>query len=263
MQYEPIEERSLHGRRARHPRTKPSPHPRYIELADDLRRQILDGTLPAEGFPTENMLCARYGVSRFTVREALRTLQNEGLIQRRRGSGTVIQPASARGGAVHHPLSNVDEILQYANNTSFAFQRDGSLPLPPRLAGEIGFGAPGRWAHFRGLRTRQPDGRPIAITDAYVHPDLSAAADAIDPAGATIFRQLETLTRLKITRVTQDIHAVQASSAVAAALGVPRRSPCLRIVRCYCDASGRVIEISVSHHPGGDFAYSMHIDADR
>ena len=105
--------------------------PRYLELAEDLRGQILTGGFPdADHFPTESVLCARYGVSRFTVREALRTLQSEGLIQRRRGSGTVIQPSGARGGALHQPLSNVAEILQYANNTSFVFARDGSVTLP-------------------------------------------------------------------------------------------------------------------------------------
>jgi GntR family transcriptional regulator len=88
--------------------------PRYKELADELRREILRGDYAPDRFPTENALCKRYGVSRFTVREALRALQAEGLIARKRGSGTVIQPAVARGGALHQPLSNVGEILQYA-----------------------------------------------------------------------------------------------------------------------------------------------------
>ena len=127
---------------------------------------------------------------------------------------------------------------------------------------EIGVGASGRWARFHGIRTSTADDRPIAVTDAYIHPDLMAAADAIDPAGATIFRQLETLSKLKIARVTQDIQAVPASTAIATALGVVRRSPCLLILRCYCDAGGRVIEISASHHPGDRFAYNMHIEVE-
>lgn len=237
--------------------------PRYLELAEDLRGQILNGGFPdADQFPTESVLCARYAVSRFTVREALRTLQNEGLIQRRRGSGTVIQPPAARGGALHQPLSNVGEILQYANNTRFVFARDGSATLPKKLAEEIVGAACGRWARFRGVRSSVADERPIAATDAYIHPDLSAIVDAIDPAGATIFRQIEALAKLKVARVTQDIQAVPASAAIAAVLGVARRSPCLRILRCYCDASGRVIEISASHHPGDRFAYNMHIEVE-
>ena len=48
--------------------------PRYLQLADQLRGDIAAGVFP-DGFPTENALCTRFGVSRFTVREALRALQ--------------------------------------------------------------------------------------------------------------------------------------------------------------------------------------------
>ncbi|MDX3882921.1 MULTISPECIES: GntR family transcriptional regulator [Sphingomonadales] len=236
---------------------------RYQELAEDLRQGILRGDFPDPAqFPTESVLCARYGVSRFTVREALRALQNEGLIQRRRGSGTVIQPASARGGALHQPLSNVGEILQYARDTEFHFTPKGMVPLPRKLAAHAGMAPGGRWYHFRGLRTSRGLKEPIALTDAYISQDLEAAAREILPNEA-IFRQLEQLSGVRIARVTQDIQAVPASGPVAAELGIPRRSACLRILRCYLDANGRVLELSLSHHPGNRFAYSMHIDVDK
>lgn len=236
--------------------------PRYIELADDLRSQILGGAIKPDAFPTESVLCGQYGVSRFTVREALRTLQNEGLIQRKRGSGTVIQPAAARGGALHQPLSNVGEILQYARDTSFVFAREGSVPLPKKLAEQIGVDTTGRWPRFRGVRSSPGGGAPIAVTDAYIHPELAEAADGIDVQGTTIFRQLERLSGAKIAQVTQDIQAVAASASIAEVLGVARRSACLRILRCYRDTTGRVIEISASHHPGDRFAYAMHIEVE-
>lgn len=238
--------------------------PRYQELAEDLRAGILRGDYPDPAqFPTESVLCARYGVSRFTVREALRSLQTDGLIQRKRGSGTVIQPASARGGALHQPLSNVGEILQYARDTKFLFTAQGTATLPKKLAVHIGAPAGGRWFHFRGLRTREGRSEPIALTDAYIHQDFEAAAREIRPNEATIFRQLERLAGVKIATVTQDIQAVPASGPIAAELGIPRRSPCLRILRCYVDANGNILEISASHHPGDRFAYTMHIEVEK
>ncbi|MFN3945131.1 MAG: GntR family transcriptional regulator [Allosphingosinicella sp.] len=237
--------------------------PRYIALADQLRDEILKGNYAQpDVFPTESELCEEHGVSRFTVREALRKLQTEGLIARRRGSGTVIQPAAARAGALHQPLSNVAEILQYARDTRFTFSHCGKARIPRKHAEQIGIDAHGTWHHLRGIRTRIGDEQPIALTDAYIHSDLAAAAERIDVAKSTIFQQLEELAGVTVARVTQDIQAVPASADVAEQLGVPRRSPCLRIMRCYLDQRGRIFEISVSHHPGDRFAYAMHIEVD-
>ena len=236
--------------------------PRYLELADDLRVGVLSGDIPPDNFPTEGILCKRYGVSRFTVREALRTLQAEGLIARKRGSGTVIQPAAARGGALHQPLSNVGEILQYARDTRYQFERLGETGLPKILAEQLGLVAGGRWSHFSGVRTRADSSDPIAHTNAYVAESMRAAAAKIEISGETIFRQLERLSGVKIVNVTQDIQAVAASAQIAKALNVPKRSPCLRILRCYFDGDCKVVEISASHHPGDRFAYAMHIEVD-
>ena len=223
---------------------------------------MVGGEFP-DGFPTENALCTRFGVSRFTVREALRTLSAEGLIERKRGSGTVIQPPAARGGALHQPLSNVGEILQYARDSRFAFERLPESGLPRGIAEQLGMVAGGRWFRFRGLREPADGGDPIALTDAYLHRDFADIVDRIEPnEGETIFRQVEQLAGVRVARVTQDIQACPASADIATMLGVQRRSPCLRILRCYIDAKGRVFEISASHHPGDRFAYAMHIEVE-
>lgn len=237
--------------------------PRYIQLADQLRTDILAGKFAQpDVFPTESELCEVHGVSRFTIREALRKLQAEGLIARRRGSGTVIQPAAARAGALHQPLSNVGEILQYARDTRIVFTHEGSTRVPKDHAEQIGIDPDGVWHRLRGIRTKAGDERPIAVTDAYLHADLADPAGRIDTGRSTIFQQLEEQYGVKVARVTQDIQAVPASADVAAALDVPRRSACLRIMRCYLDRRGRIFEISVSHHPGDRFAYAMHIEVD-
>jgi DNA-binding FadR family transcriptional regulator len=60
--------------------------PAYQLLADDLRLQITSGRLrPGDRLPTEPELCARCGVSRSTVREALRLLSSQKLIITTRG----------------------------------------------------------------------------------------------------------------------------------------------------------------------------------
>ncbi len=237
--------------------------PRYLQLAGELREEIMSGKLAAlDQFPTESELCQRYKVSRFTVREALRRLQNEGLIARRRGSGTVVQPASARGGTLHQPLSNVGEILQYARDSRVIYEPHSRGLLPRLVAEQIGVDTNGSWTCFRGVRQLEADALPIATTDAYFHQSLDAAIERLDLAAGTLFSQIEQLAGVAVSKVTQDIQAICASADIAEQLGIKRGAAVLRILRCYLDSKGRVFEISVSHHPGERFAYSMHIDVD-
>ena len=52
--------------------------PRYQRVADDLTKHIGTGKYPVGGYlPTEMELCRKYGISRHTVREALRQLRDE------------------------------------------------------------------------------------------------------------------------------------------------------------------------------------------
>lgn len=237
--------------------------PRYLKLAGELRNQIMASKFSArESFPTESELCQQYGVSRFTVREALRRLQNEGLISRRRGSGTVVQPAGARGGTLHQPLSNVGEILQYARDTQVAYVAKGRGALPRKVAEQIAADTAGDWTVFRGTRRHEDDALPIAVIDAYFHQTLDDAVTRFDLGAGTLFSQIEAFAGVTVGTVTQDIQAVAAPSDVAEVLGIARRAPVLRILRCYHDLAGKLFEISDSHHPGDRFAYSMHIDVD-
>lgn len=233
-----------------------SAKPRYQQLADELRAGIASGEVPADRFPTESVLCARYGVSRFTVREALRALQAEGLISRRRGSGTTL----SRPPTLHQPLSNVAEILQYAADTRIDFAVHPPAPLPRWLADELRVTPTDLWARFDGVRRRGVDDVAIAVTQAWVVEAYAHLAPRIALSDGPIFRQIEALAMIRIARVTQDIQAVAATADVAAALDVAKRAPCLRILRCYLDAAGGIVEVSVSHHPGDRFAYAMHTE---
>lgn len=237
--------------------------PRYLELAGELREFIMAGRFANGGqFPTETELCKQYSVSRFTVREALRKLQAEGLIARKRGSGTTVQPAAARGGALHQPLSNVGEILQYGRGSEVTYLEQDAGPLPTIVAEQIAESTSGTWRRFHGVRRTSGDAPPLATTDAFFHERLGDAVDRIDLAAGTMFSQIEQLAGVRIGKITQDIQAVAANKVIAGELGISKGDPVLRILRCYLDPAGAVFEISVSHHPGARFAYAMHIDVE-
>jgi DNA-binding GntR family transcriptional regulator len=233
--------------------------PRYLQLADDLRGAIHSGRL-AEGalLPTESALCAQYGVSRFTVREALRRLQSEGLIRRRRGSGTIVAPPRQ---LLRQTLSDVSELLQYASGSEFSFTNLGLVTLSSARMDDLGLHEGDRWVHLLGIR-RKPGGssEPIAVTDVYIHPALAAHVPALRPGTEAIFTQLARAAGFRVVEVVQTLQAQAAGSHEAAALGIARRAPVLRIVRIYRDETGRTVEVSVSAHPGDRFSYAMRMD---
>ena len=65
--------------------------PLYVQLADELRRQIEAGELlPNRPVPSETTLQQTFGISRDTARHALRLLREAGLIVTVRGKGSYV-----------------------------------------------------------------------------------------------------------------------------------------------------------------------------
>jgi LacI family transcriptional regulator len=70
---------------------------KHENISRELRGEIAAGKYAVKDqLPSESQLVARFGVSRPTVARALRDLQNEGLVERRAGSGTFVRQAEQR-----------------------------------------------------------------------------------------------------------------------------------------------------------------------
>lgn len=75
------------------PLDRSSPMPLWAQLESELRRRLESGEFDDGFFPTDLELTEAYGVSRHTVREAVRHLNRTGLLKRERGRGTVVNRA--------------------------------------------------------------------------------------------------------------------------------------------------------------------------
>lgn len=72
------------------------PVPPYRQIADDLRRQIEDGTIPpGRRIPSTVEMEQRYNVARDTLRKATKVLKDEGLVESVRGMGLYVVDRSA------------------------------------------------------------------------------------------------------------------------------------------------------------------------
>ena len=67
----------------------------WATAADQIKELIENGTLPAESkLPSERALCERLGISRVSLREALRVLENDGYVSVKAGRGTFVRSPS-------------------------------------------------------------------------------------------------------------------------------------------------------------------------
>ncbi len=90
---------------------------KYNKLVDWVKRQIDSGNFaPGEKLYSENELTRMFGISRQTVRQAIGILENEGLVERRRGSGTYINTPPV---PAHVPTKTIGVITTYLDDYIF------------------------------------------------------------------------------------------------------------------------------------------------
>ena len=234
---------------------KPPRRKRYQEILTVLRRRIFAGTYPVGAtLPSEAEFCREFDSSRFTVREALRRLQADGLVARQQGAGSTVIRNAARAAFVQS-YGSVEELLQFARDTDYRVLDVTPATLDATLAAHL-VAEPGEtWTCQRGLRLEGPDSEPLAVIESYMPPDLSALIESLRVGRPPFYSALERATGRRVTDVVQEVQALPMPGPVAKALSVPKGSISLRIFRRYETEEGTLIA-SFNWHLGGDrFVY--------
>lgn len=244
--------------------TKNSGELRYVALARRLAKEIRKGKYPVDSLlPTEAELTAKYGISRFTVREAIRQLQSQGQVIRRQGVGTRVLAEQP----VHHFLqarNSVEEVLQYGVQSLLNEMATTNVTADVNLAERIGCAEGDKFLKITGLRmpVDDPDGLPVCWTEIFVLSKYSGIRDEIGRGNVLIANLIEDRYGQRAIEIQQDITAVSLPGEIAKKLGVQSNSPGLLVRRWYMGADGKAFEVTVSLHPGARFSYSMRMTRD-
>lgn len=231
--------------------------PRYRVIADALLDEIRTGRFAVGTLiPGELDLMTSHDASRHTVREALRVLEDMGMVERRRGRGTVVLSQDARPSfvqMVHAP----SELFSYPENSRFRVLQADDIKLNRALAGELACQAGSEWTRITGLRTMADSGAPICWSDVYVVPEYASIAQRLGRSGRPVYELIAETFGETVQRVQVTIYAGQLEERKAKALGVAPGTASLKLCRRYEGANGRVFEVSVAEHPAGNFSYSF------
>jgi DNA-binding GntR family transcriptional regulator len=227
--------------------------PRYRQLTATLRAAIAAGEYPVGTLlPTEIEISRRFGVSRHTVRDALRILNGAGLIQRRRRVGTIVTARSEPGEFVQ-PLPGFEEVLRYGRDIRLiADTYDAPFACP--LATELGLD-PAQWLRIEGRRG--PEDRLIGVTTAIVRRDRMPGRAELESADMSLGELMERNAEIAVGRIDQEISAVVIDRQSARALKSAVGAPALRARRLYYEKTGALFLAAESLHPADRFSYRL------
>lgn len=202
--------------------------PLWKSVSAELLEEVLAGEF-AGGFPGELELARRYGVSRGTIRAALKPLRDAGHITAHPGrKPTVVAGRSTAYGPIYSVLASIRE--SGMTHSSVVLQQH--LAVDREVTARLSLAADTELFHLS--RVRLADGEPIGLDDVWLPGAAAGKLLEADFRHASLYGELDRLCGIVLDGGTERLTAVPASPAQAALLGCAEGSPLLLIERTGC-----------------------------
>jgi GntR family transcriptional regulator len=238
--------------------------PLYYQLENVLREKINSGAFPpGERVPTEIELIEAYGVSRITVRQALRALTDEGLIERQQGRGTFVANRKSRKGRFSgtiHLTGSLDELIAMGMDTPVKVLEMNLVEADAHEAEllEIPVGR----RIYRLKRLRMNEGKPFGMIFNYIPEDIGAKLTIEELGSGALLHTMETKLGINLDTAVQAIHAELADPYVAKLLGVRVGTALLSIERTVYTDKKRPVEYVHTLYRSDLYGYSVRLVRD-
>ena len=241
--------------------------PKHLLLAQSLLADIRSGRYPVESLlPTEEALCAMFGVSRFTVRSAVRALQDRGYVRKQRPIGTrVIADRTEDQQTIR--LTSIGDLVQLAEGGQQMITANTDIAADPTLASTIGCAVGQHWRHLEVLRwTSGSKEAPVMLSRLWIHPMYSGVAQGLDLNRASpvvIFvEQIGRQFGERPSDIQQTVSAFNLTGHLARALQVKSGTPALRIQRWFRNGAGELILYADGFYNGLLYKYqtTLHLN---
>jgi GntR family transcriptional regulator len=215
--------------------------PLYYQLLEILIDQIETGLIkPGEPIPSENELSRLYGVSKNTVLQAIKTLQQKRLVYRVRGKGTyVMDPKISQN--ITTLLSFSSEIVGMNGALKNKAMEAKQMPALPAIARHLGIQASEPIYHIQILR--EVKGSAMALQTSFLPCDLCPGLIDVPFDDGSLFKTLQQRYGIRIASVKETFQAVKADNYEAKLLEVSPGDPLILLERFSYETSGRIIEL--------------------
>jgi GntR family transcriptional regulator len=219
------------------------PEPLWHQCERSIRALIESGQWPAGSqIPAEDRLCAMLGVSRITIRHALRNLEEIGLLRREHGRGTFVRSATLVAGA-RGLTSFTEEMSNLGLKAGSRLLDQEVIAATTELAAalEIDEGA----SVLRIRRLRLGGDAPVGVQTAHLPLERAAALIGVGPLEGSLYAALEAHCGVVPEEARETYRVALIAEPEAALLGVPAGSPVFVVERTTADARG-VFEFTLS-----------------
>jgi DNA-binding GntR family transcriptional regulator len=225
-------------------------------IAAQLAEAIANGLYPVGArLPSEAEFRTQFSVGRHTILEAFKILTEQGLIGRRRKTGTIVQSQYPISQYVH-TLRDVRSILDFAHDTTLDIRSMGFGSLLQPNSKDFPEAKGSRWFRIAGLRSTVLNDKPLCWSEVFI-PELFTPdrRDILSRKG-TIYEVILERNGLRLDRVEQVVEAIIVPPSLYGALNVEAHSAALFVKRRYVAQSDLTFEIT--HHIYPAKLYSLH-----
>lgn len=224
-------------------------------LHKDLAK-IIANTEAGTRLPSEPALAQQLGVSRATLREAMRTFETQGMLYRRQGSGTyVLHPAQV----IESGLEVLESIETLAKRIGFQVSM-GESKIESRSANEeeaealgINIGAP----VVSIKRVIVTDGYPVAYLIDVLPEGILSQEVIEDEFSGSVLDMLIKYCENELGSSRCEINAVNASPQIAKLMGIQRGDVLLRFTSYLYTRNQKIIDYSFSYFLPGYFRFHV------
>jgi len=223
--------------------------PYYIQLMDLLKDQILNKKWqPGEQILGEQDLCDTYGISRTVVRQALRELELEGVINRRKGKGTYISEPKISEGLIQNLTGFYQDMVERGLKPVTQVLHQNVVKATEKVSQFLGIEPGTEVVDIQRLRFINDE--PIQLVTTYIPYKVFPPLATADLTNRSLYEFIEKEGGIFLTRGRRYIEAVLANETEALLLGIERGAPLLMLDSVSYIETGQPIEYYHALHRG-------------